>query len=551
MLKKSFEKHPEIFTFVSLAVILFFIFIVNIGSYPLMDIDETRYASMARDMFNTGDFTTLKLNGEFFFEKPPLYFWLECLSFAFFGKVNEFTVRFPVALTGFLSPIVLYFFAKKCVSRKFAFISALILATCAEFVILAKFSILDTILAFFVQLSVVSGFLTFFVSEKSKKYCWWAFYAFSGCAVMAKGIPGAALPVSIMFFASIWFKKFKEIFKPSHILPGLALFFAITLPWHVAMLKTYSPAFFNEYIMKHHIARFLNSESIGRKQPVWFFAVTLLWGLFPWTIPFLATLKKRVKKSFGIFKKQFKTGESSNGQKFAVLNLIGAIVTFLFFSASSTKLVTYILPIYFLVAPLIAFVFDSYTDKKHDYALGINISSGITGGIFFLAGIGAAFAKYYLPEQLFADIAPAQPFCVALFTVCGLLMTIFAVRNAQKALFAVYVAFMLLLSSVGTGMFFKIDYKFGQDDLIAFARKAEAENRNLVSFGFGRRFSLNYYYNKHVNYIIFPEYETLNYVLKDKNTVVIVKNKDLPDTEKHAKFEQIAQGRKYTLIRGI
>ncbi len=59
------------------------------------------------------DFLTLYLNGEYFFEKPPLYFWQECLSFALFGKINEFTARFPVALLGFLFCFVVYFTCKK------------------------------------------------------------------------------------------------------------------------------------------------------------------------------------------------------------------------------------------------------------------------------------------------------------------------------------------------------------------------------------------------------------------------------------------------------
>ena len=132
------KKHSEFFTILSLAIILYFIFFFGIGSYPLMDIDETRYASMAHDMFRSKEFMTLYLNGEYFFEKPPLYFWLECLSFGIFGKVNEFTVRFPVAMLGTLCSFLMYFIGKKIVSRNYGFISALILATSAEFLILSK-----------------------------------------------------------------------------------------------------------------------------------------------------------------------------------------------------------------------------------------------------------------------------------------------------------------------------------------------------------------------------------------------------------------------------
>ena len=184
-----FNKHIEIMTLLFLTIIFYFIFFHNLGTYPLMDVDETRYVSMARDMFNTKDFMTLYLNGEYFFEKPPLYFWQECLSFAIFGKINEFSARFPVALLGFIFSFVVYFTSKQRIDRKFGVIAALILATSLEFVILSKYAILDIVLTFYVGLALVVYFQTFFCSEKAKKFYWWLFYIFTGLAVMAKGIP--------------------------------------------------------------------------------------------------------------------------------------------------------------------------------------------------------------------------------------------------------------------------------------------------------------------------------------------------------------------------
>ena len=102
-------KYPEHLTILGLCVLFYYIFFHNIGTYSLMDVDETRYVAMARDMFHSKDFMTLYLNGEYFFEKPPLYFWQECLSFALWGgKVNEWTARFPVAALGFIFSMVVY-----------------------------------------------------------------------------------------------------------------------------------------------------------------------------------------------------------------------------------------------------------------------------------------------------------------------------------------------------------------------------------------------------------------------------------------------------------
>src|SRR5574344_697867 len=344
------KKHIESFTFIGLCILCYFAFFHNIGNYALMDVDETRYVDMARGMFHSKDFLTLYLNGDYFFEKPPLYFWGECLSFAIFGKISEFTARFPVVLYGSLLTFLTYFIDKKIVNRKVGLISALVLATSLEFVILSKYAILDIVLTFCTGFSVLFGFLTFFVEDKNKKYFWWLSYIFSGLAVMAKGIPGFVVPFGTMFFASIVAKKFKENFKPQYWILGIILFLLIVLPWHIIMLKIHDPLFFNEYIIKHHLARFMGSKELGREQPFYFFFLTFLWGFIPWIFSMLAVgfakLKNFSPKSILNSIKEFDFNALDNKSKFLTLNWVGFWVTMLFFSSSATKLVTYILPIY-------------------------------------------------------------------------------------------------------------------------------------------------------------------------------------------------------------
>ena len=100
------------------------------------------------------------------------------------------------------------------------------------------------------------------------------FYLFSALAVIAKGIPGFVLPFGSMFFIGIFSKKLKDYFKPIYILPGILLFLLITLPWHIIMFKIHNPLFWNEYIIKHHVERFLGSITIHRSEPVYFYFIT-------------------------------------------------------------------------------------------------------------------------------------------------------------------------------------------------------------------------------------------------------------------------------------
>lgn len=547
------KKHGDLFTFLGLLIVCYFIFFFNIGNYPLMDVDETRYVSMARDMFHCKDFLTLYLNGEFFFEKPPLYFWGECLSFAIFGKVTEFTARFPVALYGTLSTLLLYFTGKKIVSRRFGVISALILATTLEFVILAKFAILDIVVTTCVGFSVMFGFLTQFVQDKNKKYMWWLFYIFSGLAVMAKGIPGFVVPFAVMFFVTIANKTFKQVFKPQYILPGFLLFFLIVLPWHLIMFKIHDPLFFHEYIIKHHIERFLNSNEINREQPFYFYILTVLWGLVPWIFSAIAVGITKLKSI-----KKFNVTELSNPQKYLLFNAIAFVVTMLFFSSSSTKLITYILPVYFFTACILGFVWEDYMFNKK-YEKPINITVYILGGICILAGILTCFAKFVLPAQTYSDLLTIKWFCIILVLAFGISSILCAIKKHPKGVFACYVLFILITSAFGTKLFYNMDYKFGQNDLMRFAKYAHENGKKVAVINDERKYSVVYYYGiptdmdgRNVLFITLndkEEMKQLGHILDDKNIVAIIRKKQYQEIDKTLDFDVILEGRKHLLVK--
>ena len=539
--KEFVFKHQELFTILGLGILFYFIFFHNIWAYALMDVDESRYVSMSKDMFNTKDFLTLYLNKEFFFEKPPLYFWGECLSFALFGRITEFTARFPVALYGTLCGFLTYFMGRKIISRTYGVVSALILATSLEFLILSKFAILDIVVSTCVWFSLCFGMLTFFCAEKNKKYFWWLFYIFSGLAVMAKGIPGFVVPFGSMFFIAIVSKRFKEIFRPQYFIVGFILFFLITLPWHIIMLKMHDPLFFNEYVMKHHISRFLGSKDLGRQQPFYFYFLTILWGFFPWIVSTLTVLIRK------IIKKDFEFKDLTDTRRFLLYNGIIAVFTLLFFSSSKTKLITYILPIYPALACLGGYIWTNYIEKG-EYSRFINKTVYVIGGIFIIASILASFTCFYLPCQLNFDIADAKPLCITLLFLCGLLSIIFAKKERYAGVFFTYVIFMLALSAFGTEKFFKIDYKFGQNDLMKYAQYAKENNKTLTCYRFSHKYSLIYYGGKPVEYGKEYGINELKEALAKENNLVIIPHKAMDEDVKALSYKKIADGRKYMLV---
>lgn len=551
------NKHIECLTVLCLGLIFYFIFFHGIGTYSLMDVDETRYVAMARDMFQSKDFLTLYLNGEYFFEKPPLYFWQECLSFALWGKIDEFSARFPVALLGFIFSFIVYFTSRKRINRRFGVFTSLIIATSLEFIMLAKYAILDIVLTFYIGLALVCYFQVYFCQEKNKKFYWWAFYIFSGLAVMAKGIPGFVIPFGTVFFTSIMAKNFKEIFKPLYVIPGVILFSLIVLPWHIIMLNKYNPLFFDEYIVKHHLHRFLNTENneIGRKQPFYYYFIVILWGFIPWIFSVIAVAFEKIKNwskhSYVQKIKDFNFDSLDNVHKMLALCWVMVIFIMLFFSSSSTKLVTYILPVYYPMAIITGLMWMDYVDKKK-HEIPINISVQIFGWFCVIAGFAAMFTQFYLPAQIEDDIAEIKWFSLICLLVFGIGSLLFVKFKKYAGVFVLYVLFMAVVSAFATDEFFEVDYRFGQNDLVKFATYAKEHDLTISTSGLERKYSLLYYNDENVD---FEEREgnikCIKEDLKKDGNVVILKNKVLQKIDKKIEYKLIKKGRRYSMIKGV
>lgn len=462
-MKNFFNKRDNLFLilFISFAII----YVMLLGAYPLLEPDETRYVTMARDMFTSGNYLTLYLNGEYFFEKPPLFFWLESLSFWFFKDISEFTARFPVVILSLLPLGLLFFLSEKVKNQKFAFLNSAILLTTLEYVLITKIAMLDSVLTSLVSSSVLCYFFTFFVSEENKKYFWYSCYILMGLAVLAKGIPGVVIPAGTILTGTIIFRTYKETLK--NMPAGIVLFLIIALPWHIIMLLKHGSLFFNEYIIKHHLMRFLGAEVIHRNEPVYFYFVTLLWGLFPWIFSLLSSLRK--PRKFNL----------ENGyDKFLVLNITAILVILLFFSCSGAKLITYILPVYPFFAVLIGHIWYERSIKK----------------------------------------------------------------------FMVIVAVMTILGGFASPFGYKLDYSFGQNDLMQFAKMAKDNNYTISTYKTGKKYSLLYYSGlKNVEFHTGENPEWLRNELCRKNNYLIVRNKEIKDLPVNT--EIVKQGVKYSIIK--
>ena len=102
------------------------VYIPFLGSTHLFDWDEVNFAESAREMIVTGDFLSVQINFQPFWEKPPLFLWLQALSFIAFDSFSgqsdismEFAARFPNAVIGIVTLCTLYAIGKKTWNENF------------------------------------------------------------------------------------------------------------------------------------------------------------------------------------------------------------------------------------------------------------------------------------------------------------------------------------------------------------------------------------------------------------------------------------------------
>lgn len=559
------EAHPELTSIGILIIACITFLFVGLDFYPLMDVDETRYAIMARDLINSFDYNSLMLNGMPFLEKPPLYFWLVGASIKLWGQFCEFAVRLPIALLATFLIFCTYYVGKKVISRKFGVVSALVLLTSIFFLILSHIAILDMVLTVFMTTAIYSAFLTNFCQEKNKKYYWWYFYVFIGLGFLAKGILALAIPLIIIFLYNLVTNNLKEIFKPINILPGILIFVLIAAPWHYAMYKQYGFQFIREYFLVHHFARLMGAEVLGRERPFWYFIPVFLLGFLPWSLSFVNFVYDGCKKLALRFnetegkvwqKLSAMLDAQTNEQKLLLFGSIYFIVVFLLFSSSGTKLPTYILPV-FPAASFLTGYFWWVADEKGEHEKGISIATNVFSAMFIFAAMAFTVAYFYLPYILQEKMESFQHITlVAIYLLSILLLLRLNTKRAMSIFFG-YVFFMFFVIMLSVSNIFNLVYATGESELVNYSMISAqlSENSRLITFDFAVKPSVMIEYPKHVFFITDRQFDELDKKLDyQKGPVfVIVKNKNFEEDPKY--YEELTkrmkiwqQGERYSLF---
>lgn len=341
-------------SFVILAGVFALLYIGTLSFRPLYTPDEPRYAEIARELIVHGDWVVPKLNNLVYFEKPIMGHWLNALSLKAFGE-NVFAVRFSSAFLALCTALMLGWFVRRFADRRLAYMTATIYLTSGLVFGVGTYAVLDTPLNFFLTGTLIAFFCA---SEREKwdhaKIGYLAMAgAFCGGAFLTKGFLAFGIPGSVILVFLLWQKRWKSIFT----LPWIPLLFVIltAAPWAV-MVHLRDGDFWHYFFWVEHVQRFTGEKASAQAaassqhpQPWWFFIPIIVAGALPW-----AFLLPQIIKGYG---KEYKEFFKKPLLRYAVC---WVVFPFLLCSASSGKLITYILPCFPGIAILLAFGLNRY-----------------------------------------------------------------------------------------------------------------------------------------------------------------------------------------------
>jgi 4-amino-4-deoxy-L-arabinose transferase-like glycosyltransferase len=312
--------------FLVLALLAALLLFPGLRRQGLAGYDDSYFAHEGKEMIRTGDWWNVRFNGDFILSHPPLFPWLEAGSFKLFG-VNDSAAKFPTALLGFATILLMYLLTLELMGDIWlAILAMLVLASTQFFLKNASHAMTDVPFTFFFAL----GILFYLKGLKINSYL-----ALMGLplalAVLTRSVVGL-LALGIVFAHLLLTTRYKLLLSPWFVC-GLALTLTIPAIWYVSQYRLHGSAFFLSHL------QFLNSklhpeEGPGRWSTVFNYPLMLLKSYWPW-LPFLVT--GAVMETRAAIRKK---------DSIAILLIVWVLMILLPFSVAETRYPRYIMAVF-------------------------------------------------------------------------------------------------------------------------------------------------------------------------------------------------------------
>jgi 4-amino-4-deoxy-L-arabinose transferase-like glycosyltransferase len=400
------------------AIIGIALFFFNLGGRDLWEPDETRYAVIAREMKETGNWILPHLNGEVYAEKPPLFFWLVNGSTFLLGRNNEFANRLPSALAGFITFLLVFSFGERLFGSRAGFFSSLVLATCFLFPQLSRWMMMDSLVTLFFLLATFYFYLGYEEEGSRRKYDLLAGF-FMGLGVLTKG-PIGYLPLPTILLFALFQKNMKRFWN-RNLLWSCLLSLVLVLIWWLPAAWMGGKDYIYWLLFKQAVGTYIEGGTHFHPQPFYFYFLRFPLEFLPWAVFLPAAFIFGLRKEFG------------KRKEFLFLS-IWFVFIFLFFTLSKGKKDNYLFPLYPAAALMVGGVWNLWLPSKEGrkgFLPGLLLLASVLLVGLILSLVGALHGIYPELKDYHWQVVSILSYLFA----GGLLSLLFFVREKRWAAF--------------------------------------------------------------------------------------------------------------------
>lgn len=343
------------------------IFMPFLGSVSLFDWDEINFAEAAREMILKGDYLNVQINFMPFWEKPPLFFWLQVLSMKMFG-INEFGARFPNAVCGILTLMVLYHMGKKLFDHRMGVIWMIVYAGSILPFFYFKSGIIDPWFNLFILTGIYFGASYLVLDERRSLHAMLSGLSI-GLAILTKG-PVALLLFGLTGLIYLILTRFRMRIRLVHVIMFLGGLIVTGGFWFFVLYLNGRGEVVHDFIL--YQIRLFRTQDAGHGGFPFYHVLILFVGVFPASVFAFSGFKGM--RSETLFQKAW-----------SQVCLILLAVVLIVFSIVRTKIVHYSSLAYFPLTWLAAHYIYKVITRKDPVSRFSRFAAGILGAGWALA----------------------------------------------------------------------------------------------------------------------------------------------------------------------
>lgn len=379
----------------SLRIIFLFVAVIGIWSYFAgLSIDVTRdagkYATVAKETFQNGNYINLTVHGDAYDQKPPMMFWLGALGFSI-GGISNFWFKIPFLLLIFGGFYWAFRLGQSMYNTRVGYLTATFLAFSTIYSLYSMDIHADTPLQAFVTLALWQLFE--FIKTRKNKH-WILGFTAIGLAMLSKGPIGAAIPAFAVIGHILLKKEYRFLFDYRWFL-GIILAFSVASPALIGLMNQFGWDGIRFFFWENNIGRITGSYVKATNDPI-FFIHTLLYVFLPWVLLFFIAAWFEFRM---LAKSRFRSDE--------YFTLTGIWIFFIIISVSKNQVPNYVFSIIPLMAVLTAKWVDIAIENNNKLYKILNRTQSFVVILLWLMISSLLFYLFPLPNFYYFIIALA------------------------------------------------------------------------------------------------------------------------------------------------